>query len=96
VATFATNAPGTASTSETIQQWAGRIMAHGCTAASDWTTEPTALTVMDEFLIHPQTGIKEPFSLGLELDCGLNEGFVLRITAPDVVRCRPSFRWTRN
>jgi len=46
--------------------------------------------------VHSQQGIKEPFGLGLEADCGLNEGFVLRITAPDVVRCRPSFRFTRN
>lgn len=96
MATFATNAPGTASTSETIQQWSGRIMASGCTAASDWTSEPTVLTVLDEFLVHQQQGIKEPFALGLEPDCGLNEGFVLRVTSPDIVRCRPSFRFTRN
>jgi len=96
IATFASNAPGTASTTETVQQWSGRAMASGCTAASDWSSEPTVLTVIDEFLIHSQQGIKEPYSLGLEPDCDLNNGFVLRVTAPDVVRCRPSFRFARN
>jgi len=94
--TFATNAPGTNSTSETPVQWAGRVMAHGCTAASNWTAEPTAITIIDEFLIHNQQGIKEPLPLGGEPDCALNEGFVLRVTAPDVVNCRPAFRFSRN
>jgi len=95
-ATFATNAPGTNSTSETIVQWAGRTMASGCTAASNWTSEPTVLTVLDEFLIHNQQGLKEPFALGLEPDTDLNHGFVLRILSPVDVNCRPSFRFARN
>lgn len=94
-ATFATNPPGTNSTTETVRQWSGRVMASGCTAASDWSAEPTVLDVIDEFLIHSQQGIKEPFPLGLEPDCDLNNGFVLRVTAPDIVRCRPSFRFVR-
>lgn len=95
-ATFATNAPGTNSTSETPVQWAGRVMAHGCTAASNWTAEPTVLAVLDEFLIHGQQGLKETFALGQEPDCDLNNGFVLRVTSPAVVNCRPMFRFARN
>ena len=95
-ATFATNPPGTNSTSRTPAQLAGRVMAHGCTAASNWTAEPTALTVLDEFLIHPQQGIKEPLALGQEWDTALNEGFVMRITAPNAVNARAGFRFARN
>lgn len=96
VATFATNAPGTNSASETIVQWSGRVMASGCTAASAWSAEPTVLTVIDEFLIHPQTGIKEPYGLGAEPECDLNQGFVWRVTSPAVVNCRPAFRFTKQ
>lgn len=94
--TFATNAPGTASTTEVPVQWAGRVMAHGCTAASAWTSEPTVITVLDEFLVHNQQGIKEPFPLALEPDCDLNQGFVLRVTSPNAVNCRAAFRFARN
>lgn len=95
--TFATNStPGTNNTTETPVQWCGRLMTHGCTAMSDWSAEPTVLTVIDEFLIHNQQGIKEPLPLGGEPDCALNEGFVLRVTAPVGVNCRPAFRFARN
>lgn len=95
--TFATNStPGTNNTTEAPVQWAGRVMAHGCTAMSDWTAEPTALTIIDEFLIHNQQGIKEPLPLGGEPDADLNQGFVLRVTSPNNVACRPAFRFARN
>jgi hypothetical protein len=94
-ATFATNAPGTNSTTETPAQWSGRVTAHGTTCASAWTTEPTALTVLDEFLLHPQSGTREHFPLGDEPDTALGEGFVLRMTAPNAVNVRPAFRFSR-
>lgn len=93
--TFATNAPGTNSTSETPAQWNGRVLTHGTTAASNWTAEPTVLTVEDEWLIHPQSGMKEYYPLGDEPDTALNEGFVLRVTAPNAVNCRPAMRAIR-
>jgi hypothetical protein len=95
-ATFATNAPGTNSTSETPLQWSGRVTTHGTTNASNWTTEPTVLTVLDEFLVHPQAGFKEYLPLGDMPDTALNEGFAMRITAPNAVNCRPGFRFARN
>jgi hypothetical protein len=94
-ATFATQSPGTASTSETPIQWSGRVMTVGFTAASAWTSEPTALTVLDEFLVHPQSGFKEYYPLGDEPECTLAEGFVLRVTAPNAVNCRPAMRVSR-
>jgi hypothetical protein len=95
-ATFASNAPGTNSTSETPEQLSGRVTAHGMTAASNWTTEPTVLSVLDEFLCHGQQGFKEFMGLGQEFDTDLNHGFVIRVTSPAVVNCRPSLRVYRN
>lgn len=95
-ATFATNSPGTNSTSETPAQTYGRVIAHGVTAGSNWTTEPTSLaTVLDEFLIHPQTGVKEYLPLGNTYDCALSEGFVIRCTAAAAVSVRSGLWWER-
>lgn len=83
--TFATNAtPGTNNTSETanIRQRYGRVLANGMTAMSNWTSEPTVLTVIDDFWLDPNKGlIMYDYLLGQELDTPLNEGFVLRMTA---------------
>lgn len=94
-ATFATNAPGTNSTSETPLQMSGRVLTHGTTCASNWTAEPTVLSVLDEFLCHPQSGFKEVMPLSDEYDTALNEGFVIRCTAPNAVNCRPGMKFSR-
>lgn len=97
VCTYATNGTaGTNNTTETVTQAAGRVMASGCTGMSNWTAEPTVLTVLDEFLIHGQQSFKETIGLGQEFDCDLNHGFVLRVTAPNNVNCRPGLRFARN
>ena len=97
-ATFATNAPGTASTdaSANIAQTSGKTLAHGCTAAHTWTTEPTVLVEIDEILLTPNGGTyKWAFPLGDEPDGGLSEGYVIRCNAPAVVNVRGSFTWIR-
>lgn len=94
-ATFATNSPGTNSTSETPVQGYGRVLAHGITAASNWTTEPTALTVLDEWKLHPQMSMKEWIPLDHTFDCAFGEGFVIRATAPAAVDTRPMLFWNR-
>jgi hypothetical protein len=93
--TWATNGPGTNSTTETPIQWYGRVLAHGITAASAWSAEPTVISVLDEFLIHPQTGVMIPIPLGDTPDCALGEGFALRCTAPDAVNARAGLYWER-
>jgi hypothetical protein len=93
--TFATNSPGTASTTVTPLQKYGRVLAHGTTAARTWTTEPTALTVIDEFLVHPQSGFKEWIPLGNSPDCAFAEGFVIRCTAPNIVNARAVMNFER-
>lgn len=90
-ATFATNSPGTASTSVTPAQQYGRVLTAGFTAGKTWTTEPTALTVLKEWLMAPDKGlVMYQFPLGQEPDSALAEGFVIRCTAPAAVNVRAS------
>lgn len=88
-ATWATNSPGTNSTSTTARQLCGRALTAGFTAGKNWTAEPTVLTVLDEFLLTPNGGLFTfPYPLGQEPDCALGEGFALRLTAPAIVNVR--------
>ena len=78
-ATFATNAPGTASTTVTVTQTYGRAITAGFTAAKNWTTEPTVLTVLDEFFLDPNKGtVLYDFPLGDTPDNDVSKGFVIR------------------
>lgn len=95
-ATFATNPPGTNSTSRTPAQVYGRVATHGFTAASNWTVEPTVLTVLDEFLLTPNGGlIVVEFSPDKSYDSAFSEGFVLRCTAPAIVNLRATLQVER-
>lgn len=88
-ATFASNSPGTNSTSETPVQKSGRLLTAGFTAGSAWTAEPTVLTVLEEHCAAPDKGIWfKQFPLGQEPDCALAEGFVIRVTAAATVDLR--------
>lgn len=93
-ATFATNPPGTNSTSRTPAQSYGRQVAHGVTAASAWSAEPTALTVVEEYLLTPNGGlVLEDFPEGY--DSAVSEGYLIRCTAPAVVNVRGTLWWER-
>jgi hypothetical protein len=90
--TWATNSPGTASTSVTPVQAYGRVSAAGFTAGKTWTTEPTVLTVFDEILLDPNKGLLVyDFPLGDTPDSALAEGFAYRCTAPANVNLRGTF-----
>lgn len=92
--TWATNAPGTNSTSVTPAQISGRLLTHGVTAARTWTTEPTALTLIGPLTLQ-QSGLyvwAEP--LGFEPDCALGEGFCITVVTPAAVT--PSYRAALN
>lgn len=96
-ATFATNGPGTNSTSTTPRQINGRVTTAGFTAAKNWTTEPTVLTVLDTFLVPAFMGmLPYDLPLGDEYDCALGEGFVIRCTAPATVNTRSTVWVARN
>ncbi|MFI5955807.1 hypothetical protein [Cryptosporangium sp. NPDC051539] len=89
--TFATQPPtGTNNTVVTPVLHTGRSTTVGVTAARNWTTEPTALTPIEEFRLTPNGGTlayDEP--LQDEPDCDLQEGFVVRLTAVQNVNARP-------
>jgi len=88
-ATFATNSPGTASTSVTVRQKYGRLLTAGFTGARNWSTEPTVLTVFDEFLLPTDKGLfAYQFPLGMEPDTALAEGLVIRVTSPSTPNVR--------
>lgn len=95
--TWATNSPGTNSTSTTIQQEFGRPLTAGFTGGKTWTTEPTAYSILAEFLMSPNGGFgidRDP--LDNEIDCALGEGFGIRLTAPAAVNVRGTMKATRN
>lgn len=88
--TWATNSPGTNSTSTTPRQTMGRSLTAGFTSGKNWTTEPTALTaVFPEFVLTPNGGlVGYNWPLGTEPDSALGEGFAIRMTAPSATDCR--------
>lgn len=94
--TFATNAPGTNSTTTTVDQHYGRVLTHGFTAGKTWTTEPTVVTAHREFLLTPAGGlIVRDFPLGQSPDSAFSEGFVLRCNAPASVNVRADLSFER-
>lgn len=94
--TWATNSPGTNSTSTTARQRTGRSLTAGFTAGKTWTTEPTVITVLDEWLLTPNSGtVILDTPLGTEPDSALAEGFVIRCTAPATVNVRASMHVSR-
>jgi hypothetical protein len=96
--TWATNSPGTQSTSVTVRQSYGRVLTAGFTAAKSWnaSNEPTTLTTQMEFLMAPDKGlVMWQFPLGQEPDCALAEGFAIRCTAPATVNVRASMTLER-
>jgi hypothetical protein len=80
--TWATNSPGTNSTSTTARQILGRVLTAGFTCGKTWSAEPTALTPAFPAFRLNITGIPFtfPFPLGAEPDSALAEGFALRLT----------------
>lgn len=95
-ATFATNVPGTNSTSATPRQRSGRVLTAGFTAGRNWTAEPTVLVALKETLLTPNGGlVVYDFPLGTEPDTALGEGFALRLTAPAIVNVRASMTVAR-
>ncbi len=95
-ATFATNGPGTNSTSITPVQMYGRSITAGFTAASNWTTEPTVLTVVETWNQSVYGGlVVYDYPFGTSPDSPVSNGFVIRVTAPAAVNCTPTIWFER-
>lgn len=97
--TNATNStPGTNNTSQTanIQQVYGRSITTGFSAFSASTTEPTVLTVVEDFLLTPTGGtVFYDFPLGDTYDWAVSAGMGLRLTAPAAVNARAAMTFER-
>ena len=87
--TWATNSPGTNSTSTTPRQRSGRVLTAGFTSGTLWTSEPTTVTPLMEFALTPNGGLViEGIPLGQEPDSALAEGFVIRVNTTATVSAR--------
>jgi hypothetical protein len=97
--TFATNAPGTASTAVTVDQEAGPRIAETFAAGKNWTTEPTVVTPYRPLDYDPNKLFYErDHPLGESPDFAVAEGFVLRMTIPSggaAVNARCWAKWAR-
>ena len=94
--TWATNPPATNSTAVTIQTAYGRAVASGMTAARNWTAEPTVVTPLREYLLTPNGGLViARFARDRTWDTALNEGFLIRCTAPAIVNVRATMGFER-
>jgi hypothetical protein len=98
--TWATNSPGTNSTTATSVQVNGRVLTAGFTAGYNWTAEPTALTVIEQMYWDTNKGqLIYDVPLGDEWDCALAEGFAIRVISPSgvtTVNCFASMTVCRN
>src|SRR5262245_61644323 len=94
--TFATNGPGTNSTSITPSQVYGRVITAGFTAASNWTAEPTVLTVIDAWTLAAYGGlVVYDIPFGTTPDSAVSQGFVIRCNAPANVNATPTLWFER-
>lgn len=94
--TFATNPPGTNSQSATVQQTYGRVIAPGFTAAYDWSAEPTALTILQVWPLATTAGVVlYQFQENKSYDSDVSDGFVIRVTSPNIVNVRATLHFER-
>lgn len=81
-----TQATAGTSTSHTIAQSGGPTRTVQATAQRNYTAEPTVLTVLKRWLVHPQTGAIIQFPLGREPEQVITaDGLCIRCTAPATV-----------
>jgi len=78
-----TQATAGTSTAHTIAQIRGSSRTVQATAARDYSGEPTTLTTLKRWLVHPQTGMVIQFPLGREPEQTVTaDALCLRLTAP--------------
>ena len=97
--TFATNAPGTNSTTVTIDSESGPRIAETFSAGKNWTTEPTVVTVLRPMDYDPYKFVYERVYDQFDSpDFPAAEGFGIRCTVPSggaAVNYRVWARWAR-
>jgi len=84
-----TQATAGTTTAHTIVQLRGPTRTVQATAARAYTVEPTTLTVLKRWLVHPQTGLVVQFPLGREPEQVVTaDALCIRCTAPANVNCQ--------
>lgn len=84
-----TEATAGTSTAHTIVQRGGPTRTAQGTAKRNFTAEPTALTCVGRWLVHPQTGRGEKLPLGREVEqITTADAMVIRCTAPATVNAQ--------
>lgn len=79
---------GTATTGTAVQVGGPTRTVQG-TTKRNFTFEPTVLTTMKRWLVHPQTGLTIQFPLGREPEqVTTADAIVVRCTAPAAVNCQ--------
>lgn len=93
--TFTAAGVGTSS-AVTIINTAGQRVTTGFTAATNYTVEGTVLAAFKTFYlpVYGGTGIVQ-FTPGQEPDSPVSNGFAIRVTAPAIVNCTGSMRFSR-
>jgi hypothetical protein len=80
---------GTAGSTPTPAQTSGATRTVQASGALNYSAEPTTLTVLKTWLVHPQTGIVLQSPLGRETQQNTTaDALCLRCTAPANVNCR--------
>lgn len=79
---------GTPGATPTPKQVRGATRTAQCTAGNAYSAEPTTLTVIRQWLVHPQTGMVVQFPLGREPEHTGAGGLFIRCTAPATVNVR--------
>jgi hypothetical protein len=88
---------GAGSTGGTVNQIYGRTITAGFTSAYGYTTDPTALTLVDSFLLDPNKGLViYDFPLGDTPDTAVSNALCLRCTAPAIVNVRATMVFERT
>ncbi len=83
-----TQATAGTSTAATPRRKRGPAGTVGASAAKNYTTEPTVLTLIEDYAVDPYKGLFAiQLPLGREADA-LGEGLLLRLTAPAAVNAR--------
>lgn len=84
-----TQAGAGTSTSQSPVQMRGPTRTVQASGARNFTAEPTTLTCLKRWLVHPQTGIEMQYPLGREPEQVVTaDALCLRVTAPAAVNCQ--------
>lgn len=88
---------GTSGTAVTVNQAYGPAITAGFTGGSNFSAEPTALTVLESWLVDPnKSTVLYDYPLGDTFDTAVSQAMVVRCTAPAAVNVRVTMVFERT